>query len=374
MVGTTSVVGQKLDFHIDHLDPLGQGVYKNDNKINFIAKTLPGESGVAKVLKSKKGVAFATIEELAVTASNRIDVNCPHYAKCPGCDYLHTDYQSEISYKQSALNKLLYQFMGVEQSIEVIKAPRRMAYRNRVQLHYKNSEIGFIDGLNDSLVEIPQCKILCDELQPALKALYEDKTWTESHRGVGHCELYLNKGEVNQSWNKPYASGGFSQVFDEMNQALRESVARYFPIDGVFSLLDLFSGDGNLSNFVAAEKQVNRVMVDCLPLNTGNKHLEKQFFCIDLFAEGALKSFQRQCKIKNFDMLLVDPPRKGFSGLNDWVKKIRPEYLIYVSCNPATLARDLGNLDGNTVLDHLMLLDLFPGTHHFETVAFVSLK
>ena len=107
MVGTTSVVGQKLDFHIDHLDPLGQGVYKNDNKINFIAKTLPGESGVAKVLKSKKGVAFATIEELAVTASNRIDVNCPHYAKCPGCDYLHTDYQSEISYKQSALAMMI---------------------------------------------------------------------------------------------------------------------------------------------------------------------------------------------------------------------------------------------------------------------------
>lgn len=374
MEGTTSVVGQKLEFQIDHLDPLGQGVYKKDNKINFIAKTLPGETGTARVLKSKKGVAFASLSELKTRAENRIEAECPHYAQCPACDFLHTDYQSELSYKEAVLDKLLSRFLHRENSIEIIPAPRRTAYRNRIQLHYKNSEIGLVDGLNNTLVEIPECRVLREELQPELEALYKDRSWVETHRGSGHCELYLNKGEVRQSWNQPYASGGFSQVFEEMNLALRESVARHLPVEKFSSLLDLFAGDGNLSDLIVNKGAVDRVMVDYQLPEMSTENPQQGFIAIDLFAEDALKRFQRRCKIKRFDLLLLDPPRKGFLNLNAWIKRFKPEYLVYVSCNPATLARDLGNLDGKFALDHLMLLDLFPGTHHFESVAFISLK
>lgn len=353
---------------------MGQGVYKSDNKINFIAKTLPGETGTARVLKSKKGVAFAALQELDIRASNRIEAECPHYSQCPGCDYLHTDYQSEITYKQLALDKLLSRFFPKEMPVEIISAPRRTAYRNRIQLHYKNSEIGLIDGLTNTLVEIPECKILREELKPMLKTLYQDRSWSETHKGSGHCELYLNRGEVTKSWNQPYAAGGFSQVFNEMNQALRESVARYLPPGQLCSLLDLFAGDGNLSDLIVNERNVHRVMVDYQFPETAVDSSKQNLLAIDLFDEEALKRFQRQCKIKQFDVLLVDPPRKGFLQLNTWIERFKTKYLVYVSCNPATLARDLDNLDGKFTLDHLMLLDLFPGTHHFETVAFLSLK
>lgn len=366
-------VGQKIEFQIDHIDTLGQGVHKEGEKITFIAKTLPGETGTARVQKSKKGVAFAIVEEFKTTAKIRIEPGCPHYSVCPGCDYLHTDYKSELSFKRAALDKLLARFPISEENLEIVSAPRRSSYRNRIQLHYKKSEIGFIDGLQNKLVEVPDCRVIQDELRPALKMLYEDKSWTETYRGNGHCELYQKDDELKQNWNQPYASGGFSQVFDEMNKALRQAVLTHLPLDEISTVLDLFSGDGNLSELIIGEHNIERMMVD-YDKNHRQEDDQKNFIHLDLFSESALKSFSRSNKNKQFELLLLDPPRRGFNGLTAWVEHCKPNHLLYVSCNPASLARDLGNLNGKFSLDHLMLLDLFPGTHHFETVAFLTLK
>ena len=89
------------------MDPLGQGVSKQAESITFIEKTLPGESGSARLRKLKKNVRFAQLESLEVTADNRTDADCEHFAQCPGCHYLHTDYLSELKYKQAALQRAL---------------------------------------------------------------------------------------------------------------------------------------------------------------------------------------------------------------------------------------------------------------------------
>ena len=148
-----------VEFEIDHIDPLGQGVSKTDGVITFIAGTLPGESGTATVYKRAKGVQFARLDTLTRAAENRIEPICPHFKTCPGCQFLHTDYESELSYKKAALARHLVNLEIGEGEIEVVSAPHRLDYRNRVQLHYRHQYIGMLDTVANEVLEIPRCKI-----------------------------------------------------------------------------------------------------------------------------------------------------------------------------------------------------------------------
>ncbi len=352
-----------MAFSIQHMDPLGQGVSKHAESITFIEKTLPGESGMARLRKSKKKVQFAQLESLEITADNRIDPHCEHYDLCPGCHYLHTDYPSELQYKKDALLRALRKTRFEQEKLNLVPAPQRSAYRNRIQLHYRQDRIGLIDGLHDTVIEIPQCQIIREELRPALEALYSDKHWQETLPEQGHCELYVKNDKVNVEWNKPYSHGGFTQVNEAMNLQLRDHVLELLDKTGPKSVLDLFSGDGNLSSPYAISSGCKRVMIDGF---TGCKHAD--FLQLDLFKNNALTRFRRDYQRNSFDTLLLDPPRKGFRNIDQWVESFTPKQIVYVSCAPATLARDLAALDSRYLIENLTLLDMFPGTRHFETI------
>jgi len=101
------------------------------------------------------------------------------------------------------------------------------------------------------------------------------------------------------------------------------------------------------------------------------------FVHLDLFSESALRTFKARTEYKQFDVLLVDPPRKGFPDMALWINAYKPKKLIYVSCNAATMVRDLQHLSGlesskKYSIDHIELIDLFPSTYHYETLVTVS--
>ncbi len=363
--------GSVIQFEIDHMDPMGQGVSRDGKLVTFIAATLPGETGRAVVYKKSKGVQFAGLKSLEKKSDNRCDPACEHFEQCPGCHYLHTDYASELQFKQSTLARHLAHLDIAEESIEVVPAPRRLAYRNRVQLHYRHKYIGMLDPVSNNVVEIPHCQILREELQPAFNKLYQDKSWTKEHAGHGHCELYVRDGEVSEQWDTDYSHGGFSQVFDEMNQALQSRVQHQLAGLSATGVLDLFSGRGNLSNEYFNQGG-ERTLVDSYWGE--DSQVSENFIKLDLYGEDALKLFLRRNGKKTFDTLLIDPPRRGFPDLNDWVKKIKPKHLLYVSCNPASLARDLRSLSLKYRLGAVQLLDLFPSTYHFETLVLLHFR
>lgn len=360
-----------VEFEIDHMDPLGQGVSKKNGLVTFVAGTLPGETGTAKVYKRAKGVQFARLETLDHVANNRVEPVCPHFNQCPGCQYLHTDYASEIGYKKAVLQRSL-ETLGVEdKAIEVVPAPRRLAYRNRVQLHYRHKYIGMLDTVSNEVLEIPECKIIRQELQPAFDHLYEGE-WVSEHAGHGHCELYFKSKEVSVRWNESYAHGGFSQVYEEMNHELQGRVQAQLQALEVSSLLDLFSGMGNLSDAYAAAGG-SRVLIDSY-IDTTDAERPDHFHTMDLYSDRTLPDFLRKVGGRSFDTFLIDPPRKGFPNLDLWVKKIKPRYVLYVSCNPASLARDLRSLSVRFRVKSVQLLDLFPATSHFETLVLLEIR
>jgi len=357
-----------IEFEIDHIDPLGQGVSKADGNVTFIAGTLPGERGVATVYKQAKGVRFARLQRLDKRAENRIEPACPHFERCPGCQFLHTDYASELVYKQATLERSLAPFGIGAGNIEVVSAPRRLGYRNRVQLHYRHKYIGMLDTVGNEVLEVPHCKIFRPELQAAFDALYQGG-WQREHEGHGHCELYFRSNEVSIAWDGDYAHGGFTQVYEEMNQVLQERVNTQLTKLGARRLLDLFAGNGNLSGAFAAAGGV-RVMIDSFAAAAD----DESFYQMDLYDDRTLQNFIRRAGAAAFDTLLLDPPRRGFPGLDDWVKRVKPAHVVYVSCNPASLARDLHGMNNRFSLAAVQLLDLFPATAHFETLVTLNIR
>ncbi len=283
---------------------------------------------------------------------------------------MHTDYASELAYKKATLERLLG-ILGVSgEHIEVVPAPRRLGYRNRVQLHYRHKYIGMLDTVRNEVLEIPHCKILRPEIQAAFDHLYRGD-WTADHPGHGHCELYFKSGEVSVAWDEAYAHGGFSQVFDEMNRVLQERVQTQ--LEGLESkrLLDIFSGSGSLSEAFATAGG-ERLMIDSYSdPATANP---ENFYQMDLYDESTLPNFIRRVGGADFDTLLVDPPRRGFPGLDSWVKKIKPRHVLYVSCNPASLARDLRSLTTRFRITSIQLADMFPATAHFETFVVLEMR
>jgi len=239
--------------------------------------------------------------------------------------------------------------------------------------------LGLINANSDQVLEVPQCRLPSVALKKSIDLLYADKSWADDHPGRGHVELYQRNGsdEVLVEWNQPYAHGGFSQVNSQMNAVLRQWLENYFKDIAFEDLLDLFSGNGNLSDDLNKNKNSKRQMVDMSPWS--GTFAADNYLQLDLFNEGALESFQHRSKIKKVDVLLLDPPRKGFSALAEWVNKLAPQTIAYVSCNPVTLARDLKLLFADQkkslyTIENVALLDMFPGTQHFETIVILKKK
>ena len=148
-----------IPFKISTMDSLGQGVSKETDKITFISKVLPGETGDAKITGQRKGICFANLHKLQTRSPHRIEPVCPHFQNCPSCHYLHTTYEEELKFKQEAMEKLFHKIAHPE--VIVTPAIRRTHYRNRIQLHYNKTrrELGMLDAKNHSIAPIPYCQI-----------------------------------------------------------------------------------------------------------------------------------------------------------------------------------------------------------------------
>jgi 23S rRNA (uracil1939-C5)-methyltransferase len=359
-----------LPFKILSMDSLGQGVSKETDKITFIAKTLPGDAGVASILSERKGVCFAKLQKLEQPSPLRIEPICPHFSSCPSCHYLHTSYEQELEFKKQNLTKLFFKIPHPE--IQLTPAVRRTHYRNRIQLHYNQNkkQIGMMDTKDHSIAPIPNCLIGREAISEILNKMYQDNSWLNlaKHEPIqGHVEIYELNGEIGVSWNKPYAQGGFTQVFDEMNQLLRKKLTLWSEKIPAFELLDIFAGNGNLSEKINYSSRLCVDIYDRLP--------EGSFLSQDLYADQALKNVKKKLHGQGLkpSVIVLDPPRSGLKNLEEWLEEFKPKYVAYVSCDPHTMVRDIMPLKNYDVAE-LHLIDFFPSTFHFETVAFLERK
>jgi 23S rRNA (uracil1939-C5)-methyltransferase len=364
-----------INFQILEIDPLGQGVSKDDGQIFFIPKTLPGETGEATVYKSARGVNFCRLKKLAEKSPDRIKPVCPHFNDCPGCHFLHTDYEHELGFKKQALLKIFRKLGELENKIEMIPAKNRLGYRNRMQLHYDKDEegaFGFFSVALKKIVAVPECLIAIDSVQEKLRDLYDAEEWKkvvrDSKKKQGHVEIYEKDGDITVAVDKDYAEGGFTQVNEAMNTELVRIVCENVAKE-TETIIDLFGGNGNLTAKLEAKKMYS---VDAAQPQT--RISEAKFVSLDLFSEKALENFSGQTNLLSTDTLILDPPRSGFRFLKDWVIEFQPKQIIYTSCDPHTMERDIREIADRYAIEKMYLLDLFPSTYHFETVIVLKKK
>ncbi|MCB9060133.1 MAG: class I SAM-dependent RNA methyltransferase [Halobacteriovoraceae bacterium] len=353
------------NFKIEHVDPLGQGVDKQYDKIHFIPRTLPGEEGVAKLLNESKGVRFLEVLELTKKSVSRINAKCNHYQHCRGCDYLHIDYTTELDFKKKTLVREFEKTSFKLPLVEVLSSENREMHRNRIQLHYdlKKNELGYIAKGSKKLVSVPNCLLPNAAISSEINKLYKNDSWREkigpSAPARGHLVIYQkdNGDEVKFAINQPYSVDGFTQVHTELNQSFLKSIETSISTFAPQNILELFGGDGNLTQNLNCP-----VTVIDFYLHKMRKDHQK-FIQLDIFKAGK-EDFK---KFTDYDFLLLDPPRSGFSGLRDLVEANNFSTIVYVSCNLQTLLRDVSGLVGQYFIHKLQLIDFFPGTKHFET-------
>jgi 23S rRNA (uracil1939-C5)-methyltransferase len=368
-----------VPFEIEHIDPLGQGVSKITDEILFVRKTLPGEKGLAKILRKAKGVLFGEVVQLTHPSSKRIEPECPHFTVCQGCHFLHTNYENELDFKLQTWKRDFLHHSPYEQlpQTSVHAAPARLGYRTRIQLHYdhKAELLGFVDPLHKNIVPVQDCKIAHPSIKAKLDELYFKNSWRKLAKRTGHLELNLGKtdDDILVSINKRYSSGGFRQVYPAMNRLLLDLIKDLTsPLVDLYSrdtqIIDLFGGNGNLTQELSHFKTY--VVDSFVPKERVDGHQE--FHRIDLYSPFALPLFQKVVTKASIPLLILDPPRSGLKNLNEWVEALGPEYLFYISCNHSTQLRDLKPLWTSYELVETHLLDFFPSTFHFET--FLVLK
>jgi len=375
-------------FKIEHIDPLGQGVSKTEEDVFFVYNTLEGEEGTADVDGQKKGVSFGhlpTTEQLTKVSPHRVHPECPHFFSCNGCHFLHTPYQNEISIKLNSLKRSLKLYerktgnLTKEESIFSHQSEERFNTRNRIQLHYDLSKkrLGLIGHKKNQIIEVPECLIGTKEIQEEIKKLYKDESWIKiipkNSPKNGHIEIIANaNSEVSVVFNHPYSHGGFTQVNQKMNKVLRNLVTKHalecFSDSDV--IFDLFGGSGNLS-----KKIKNKPCIIYDSYGDGmlvEKDGHQEFIRQNLYSKKAPEIIVKKLQQHTNPGVIIDPPRSGLKNITDFFpENSNVKNIIYVSCNPATLFRDIANLK-NYKIEHIHLVDLFPCTFHYETVCVLS--
>ncbi len=374
-----------INFKIEHMDPLGQGVSKKD-QIAFIEKTLPGEEGIAEIYRKAKGVVFGKLidpDNLHIKSSDRIKPECLHFYECRGCQYLHTNYETEINFKVQSLQRIFKKLLPKSVNIKNHSAGRRFEYRNRVQIHYnlEKDEFGLISSYSDHLINASDCLLPSAIVATAVNNLYKKSKWKEiigsSNSKEGYIEVYLQPGGTvpEISVNKPYAEGGFTQVNNAMGEVLTDLVAllynKYLFKISEPLVMDIFGGNGNLSkSFKNARIKVYDRYLLLQNNESGNKN-NKEFINIDLYKKNPVNSLQQSLgkgSSPTPDLIIFDPPRAGVKFIESYLKYFDAEYIFYISCDPATLKRDTLKINNKYDILEMHLIDLFPGTRHFESL------
>ena len=370
MLGFFMTKDKLVSFSIDHLDPLGQGVSKLEEKVTFVNNTLPDEKGRAIIKKSSKGVLFASLAYLESTSKDRISTRCEYFNECGGCQYLHTSYEKELEFKKLALAKHIEKLCP-DIPITVHPAKDRHHYRNRIQLHYKGNQIGFKKPFSQEILPINDCLLPNSKVGAELKKVVAQFQISRplDHPKSGHVEIYELNDETHINWNKDYAFGGFTQVNKQMHESFQEFIKIYIEKKNLTqkTIWDLFGGDGNLGA-VCAPKQ--HFVVDTVLHQNPKAHQE--FLKLNLFDQQEFQQCLNGMQCNSPDIIILDPPRAGFKQVAEIIAQTKPEVFLAVSCHPSVLTRDFKPAYDNLKISEVHLFDFFPGTYHFETLIIYS--
>ena len=391
-----------MKVNIIKFDHFGRGIGKENNKIIFIDKALPGEIVEAKIVKTKKNFNEAKIVKIIKQSTYRVKPICPFYDKCGGCNFLHTKYDQEKEFKIEKGKELLGK-------INNFYATEKLNYRNKVTLHIKNNKIGLYEENSTNIIEIDYCYLLNDNINKVIKDLNkieiskykfkkiiiktnQDKlllfvdgkidndfvnNFSYVDTIISNNQIIKGNGYIEEKIdNKLFkiTSDAFFQVNKEGLENINKIIKDFLRNKSINSVLDLYSGTSLwgilVSDYV---KKITSIEINKEACQNANYNIEKNGIGNIKVINGDVSNYID--KFNNIDLVIIDPPRSGLDKkTREYLKKINSKYIIYISCDMQTLKRDLEDLKNYYNVIDTSLVDMFRGTYHVESVCLLCHK
>ena len=332
----------------------GAGVGRFDGKAVFVPLTIDGEIVEAEIVERRKRFDRAAARKMIRTSSHRVHPPCPYFGRCGGCDYQHIDYPYQLELKQRQVRQAL-QRIALLKDLEVsptIASPNPFGYRNRITVHSEEGRIGFFEKKSRTVLDVSRCAIATPIVNEVLVQLRQ--------RGLNNGEhRTLRENEANRT-------------FTQANDAVANLLLDYVRSRARGRILvDAYSGSGFFGHGLAS--QFERVIgiewnEPAVRIARGQAAANENYRCVDV--SEALESVLRQHRP---DSILIDPSADGIDDkAAQTILQHAPQQVIYVSCNPPVLARDLAKLVTRFRIESVQPFDMFPQTAEIEVVAVLS--
>lgn len=353
----------RLTVTIEQINSSGAGVARHEGKVYFVPFAVPGDVVEIMVVREHKRYAECRILRIISKSPHRVEPPCPYYFKCGGCQLQHVTYDEQLKAKQNQVINALSR-LGKFQNVSVAPtrpSPEIFNYRNRIRLHRdKAGRVGFFSAGSHKLIEIEKCLIAREELNIRIKAIKDGG------------ENFPPDGELRADGAK-----AFGQVNPEQNENLVRQVIDFAVLTGNEEVVDLYAGSGNFSFPLAQKaKKVWAIERDAAAVEWGKKKSasgRSPIIWINASALKGLLDLKREGACPS--VIVCDPPRQGMKEALDALVALNPQKIIYVSCDPATFARDCGVLaQKGWQLGEAVPLDMFPQTAHVEVVGVLRLS
>jgi tRNA/tmRNA/rRNA uracil-C5-methylase (TrmA/RlmC/RlmD family) len=352
-----------VDLKIEDIAFGGKGVGREQGKAIFVPYTIEGELVSAEIVREKKQFAEAELVEVKESSPYRVTPECPYFGQCGGCAYQHIGYEDQLAIKSRQVNDVL-QRIGKLTDIPlrpIIPSPNPYGYRNRITVHAQDGVIGFFRRDSHRLIDVERCSISCDEVNRELMDL----------RG-------RNPRDGHYTLRASSSRRVFSQTNNEVADLLRNLIVDLVPPNQDL-LIDAYCGAGFFAKALLNKfERVVGIDWDRFAIAVAKEDTtEKETYIAgdveeELQRVGAVHPNRPPVNGIDRDRvtIIVDPPATGLSAnVRRSILDLASTTLIYVSCNPATLARDLKELHGKFTINSVTPLDMFPQTAEIEAVA-----
>jgi 23S rRNA (uracil1939-C5)-methyltransferase len=411
-----------LELTIESLAKTGEGLARIQGRTVFVDGALPTEQVIAEVDVTQR-VLRARSFELMVPSAHRRTPPCSLTLQCGGCPWMHLDYEQQLLAKRDIVWSALEHIGGVVRETVrdcgVVKSPTEFRSRRRATFHNHKGNLSFNARGSHHLVEVQACEALTSplvQLPAQLSRALDDikKDWSEiqllesegrvsilialkalvkeKHRALCRqlCEQHIVRGVILSSLNPQspneffgevtFEEGGvfvapdsFSQANIAVNRTLVTAALTASGVAAIDNVIELYSGNGNFTVALAERaKSVVAIESSRASVSLAQKALSKgKIDNVRLFESNAEKAMTGLiAESARFDVLLLDPPRAGAPQVAVWANALLVRRVVYVSCDPTSLARDAQRLvSAGFSLRSIELFDLFPQTPHVETLA-----
>jgi 23S rRNA (uracil1939-C5)-methyltransferase len=382
-------VSEHLEVNVERILPGGMGLAHAGGKTVFVSLAAPGDRVRVVVDRRQGDVLFASIEEIVTPSPVRVEPPCPYFGRCGGCDFQQLTYEAQLAAKAEMIRDCLHRIARLESipDFVVMGSPNNWRYRMRAtwQIDQEERRIGYYERGSRRVCDVVDCAVLQPELQENLERVRATE-WRRFPPGLKHLDVVA--GENGVSFAPQFAEfytnelsltvrgevyNYNAEAFFQINPSLLGPLIDFALGDASGeTVLDLYCGAGLFTLPLSRQfKNVTGVEANPAAARFARRNLQRAGLTNARVITATVTDWFRSAGAGPVQFILLDPPRAGAeSAVIKGILDLYPTQISYVSCDPATLARDLKKIvAGGYVLDSIAAFDLFPQTHHVETVA-----